>query len=66
MSRFKVGERIDRAIETGSNTELQWAAEYCETRLEMSRLSQHVKHWRALLKRIRNKIESGSVPSSST
>ena len=56
MSRFKVGERIERALQSGVVAELDWAERYCASRLEDSTLKQHENHWRALLTRVRDKL----------
>jgi hypothetical protein len=62
MSRFKEKERIERAIETGVVSELLWAMQYCDMRLSLAQPRQHEKHWRTLLARVHDSMESGGSP----
>ncbi len=49
MSRFPELRCIEQAIEKKDERELRWALAYCESRLSISTLRQHQKHWQALI-----------------
>jgi len=52
MSRFKEGRRITAAIESKNQNELEWAEQYCRSRLSLAVRKDHIKHWQALLRQI--------------
>jgi hypothetical protein len=52
MSRFVELRRIESAIEKKDVRELGWALAYCESRLSISTMRQHQKHWQALIARV--------------
>ena len=52
MTRFKELRRIEAAIEHENEPELEWAREYCQSRLQYAELKEHQKHWRKLISRI--------------
>jgi hypothetical protein len=52
MSRFKELRRIETAIEHQDKKELLWAQEYCKSRLSISTMKEHQKHWQKLLKKV--------------
>jgi hypothetical protein len=52
MTRFKELRRIESAIEHENASELQWARDYCKSRLQFAKLKDHQKHWRNLIRRI--------------
>ena len=58
MSRFKEGKRITAAIEHKNSSELQWALEYCKSRLAFASLKSHIKHWNKQIKNITTTLES--------
>lgn len=41
MSRFKEGERINRAINDGDTRELEWAREYSLSRARIAQTNAH-------------------------
>ncbi len=45
MTRFKEQRRIDNAIQYLNLGELNWAIEYCKTRLNYSSLKSHRSRW---------------------
>ena len=57
MSRFPELGRIEQAIEKKDDRELRWALAYCESRLSISTLRQHQKHWQALIARVQAALE---------
>lgn len=46
VTRFNELRRIEAAIEHRNKAELQWALEYCRTRLGTAPRNDHQKHWR--------------------
>ena len=64
MTRFRELERIERAVETGVESELLWAASYCETRLSTASLRRHDKTWRDRLAKVRERLDALVAQSS--
>jgi hypothetical protein len=62
MSRFPELRRIERAIEKKDDRELRWALAYCESRLSISTMREHRKHWQSLIARVQ--AASGVARSS--
>lgn len=58
MSRFKTGIRIEDAIKRRDRRELIWAEEYVQHRLKTAGMKQHEKHWRLVLKRVKEKLDA--------
>lgn len=56
MTRFKELRRIESAIENADEGELQWALSYSESRLKVAHTSEHIKHWRSVVERIRRSL----------
>jgi hypothetical protein len=52
MTRFKELQRIEAAIEHKSQTDLQWALEYCKMRLRIAQRKGHTKYWREIEKKV--------------
>lgn len=46
--------RVERAIETGSITELEWSEDYCNMRLSMG----HSKQWDKLLNKVEERLDA--------
>lgn len=57
MSRFPELRRIEQAIEKKNDRELRWALAYCESRLSISTVRQHQKHWQALIARVQAALD---------
>ena len=55
MSRFAELRRIDAALSTRDQSELEWARRYATERLETAGLQHHLKHWRAILRKIEDR-----------
>ena len=49
MTRFKELRRIELAIKNKDEKELLWALGYCEMRLKLATMKQHIKHWQKLI-----------------
>ena len=45
------------AIETQDEGELRWALAYCESRLSISTMRQHQKHWQSLVARVQAALD---------
>ncbi|HET6421038.1 MAG TPA: hypothetical protein VFG19_12810 [Geobacteraceae bacterium] len=52
MTRFKELQRIENAVKNRDVRELEWAVKYCDMRIPIATLKQHVKHWTKLQKKI--------------
>ena len=52
MTRFKELRRIEAAIEHKTQTELQWAADYCRMRIRIAPTKRAAEHWRKLERRV--------------
>ena len=57
MSRFPELRRVEHAIETQDEGELRWALAYCESRLSISTMRQHQKHWQSLVARVQAALD---------
>ena len=57
MSRFKEQRRIEQAIEHKNFSELEWALDYAEMRLNNSQMKHHEKHWSKIKKSISQAME---------
>lgn len=60
MSRFHELRRIEKAIEKKDDHELRWAVADCESRLAISTLREHQKHWQALIARVQSALDTVS------
>jgi len=58
MSRFKEQRRIDNAIEHKNYEELQWALNYAKTRLDISSMKTHDKHWNKIIKKVKEAMDA--------
>jgi len=57
MSRFKELNRINEAIDHKNKQELLWALQYCESRLSLSTMKEHKKHWNKLIKKLNSTLQ---------
>ena len=57
MSRFPELRRIEAAIASKDDRELRWALAYCESRLAISTMRQHQKHWQVLIARVQAALD---------
>jgi hypothetical protein len=57
MSRFPELRRIESAIDSGNERELRWALAYCESRLSVSSMRQHQKHWHAMIAKVQAALD---------
>jgi hypothetical protein len=57
MTRFAKLRRIECAIELKDEGELRWALAYCRSRLSISKLQQHRKHWQSLIDRVQAALD---------
>jgi hypothetical protein len=57
MSRFPELRRIEAAIDKRDEHELRWALAYCESRLAISTMRQHQKHWQGLIARVQAALD---------
>ena len=56
MSRFKENRRINEAIKHRNSSELLWALEYCQSRLSIATMKEHIKHWNKFIERIKSAL----------
>ena len=56
MTRFKELERIDTALESGAQGDLEWAINYCESRIAISPSLRHERAWRQRLAKVRARL----------
>ena len=57
MSRFKELNRINEAINHKNKQELLWSLQCCQSRLNISTMKEHKKHWKKLIKEINATLE---------
>lgn len=62
MTRFKIQQRIETAIQSGDENELRWALSYCESRLAHATMNHHKKHWRRLFDQTQAALERTLAP----
>ena len=63
MSRFKELARIQAAIKHQNESELRWAAEYCQMRLRMAALKHHERYWRRIQREVTDALRSVAPPT---
>ncbi len=56
MTRFKELQRIELAIKNKNQDEINWALNYCKSRLKIARLKTHIKHWEKLIIKLSDSI----------
>ena len=52
VSRFKEKRRIDSAIAHKNMEELKWALQYAKSRLDLSTMKEHEKHWKKTISQV--------------
>jgi hypothetical protein len=57
VTRFKEGDRIRRAIESKTETELAWAIEYSRSRARIAENEQMRKYWLEVARRVQAAAE---------
>ena len=57
MPRLPELRRIESAIDTRDERGLRWAIAYCESRLSISTMRQHQRHWQALIARVQAALD---------
>jgi hypothetical protein len=57
MTRFKERQRIENAIKNRDVRELEWAVKYCEMRIPIATMKQHVKHWTKILEKVKTILD---------
>jgi len=63
MTRFKEFARIQAAIKYRDESELRWAAEYCQMRLRIVTRKDHTKHWRNIERDVTDTLRSLASPT---
>jgi len=63
MTRFKELARIQAAIEHKNESELRWAAEYCQMRLRVATRKDHAEYWRGVEREV-TALRSVATPST--
>jgi hypothetical protein len=58
MTRFKELSRIQAAIKHRNESELQWAAEYCQVRLRMAARKEHSKYWHGIQREVEDALRA--------
>jgi hypothetical protein len=58
MTRFKELARIQAAIKHRNESELRWAAEYCQMRLRIATRKDHAKYWRGIQREVTDALRS--------
>jgi len=58
MTRFKELARIQSAIKHKNVAELRWASGYCNMRVQIATRRDHVKHWRAMERKISDALRN--------
>ncbi len=61
MTKFKELRRIQRAIENQDVMDLEWAANYCRTRIKIATKKDHAKYWRNILRDVESAISSAGA-----
>jgi len=58
MTRFKELARIQAAIKHRNKPELEWAAGYCQMRVQLAARKEHAKHWRGIQREVTDALRS--------
>jgi hypothetical protein len=58
MTRFKELSRIQAAIKHRNESELQWAAEYCQMRLRTAARKEHSKYWHGIQREVEDALRA--------
>jgi hypothetical protein len=53
MTRFKELARVRKAVADRDDAELQWAADYCASRMKLAPTAAQQRYWKSLLRAIR-------------
>ena len=56
MSRFKELNRIEAAIKSQNQEDLDWALSYAQVRFKTAAMKEHIKHWQKIINRVSSAI----------